>query len=341
MTAPVKTLVVDDSAAMRAMLCAALDADPAIKVVGAAPEPHAARQMMRDLDPDVVTLDVEMPGMDGLSFLEKIMRLRPTPVVMCSSLTTHAAEVTIEALRLGAVDFVAKPNGSGGDMARVTAELCEKVKTAAKSRVRQSLAPSPATPVSSAAGTSFGDHVIAIGSSTGGIDALFAILPALPENAPPVLVVQHLPPTFTGSLVKRLNGVCAMKVVEAHDRAPIERGTVYIAPGGDRHMVISGKSIRLVEGDRISGHRPSVDALFRSAAPLGRRALGVILTGMGNDGAEGLLAMREAGARTFGQDAQSCIVYGMPRAAAAMGAVEREISLSAMPMAIIGACRSK
>ncbi|GAB5352486.1 protein-glutamate methylesterase/protein-glutamine glutaminase [Qipengyuania sp. 483] len=341
MTSPVRTLVVDDSAAMRAMLSAALDADPGIEVVGAAPEPHTARKMMRELDPDVVTLDVEMPGMDGLSFLEKIMRLRPTPVVMCSSLTTHAAEVTIEALRLGAVDFVAKPNGSGGDMAHAAADLCEKVKAAARSQVRHSRRPTAPAPALETGNGFFGDRVIAIGSSTGGVDALFAILPSLPEDAPPILVVQHMPPAFTASLAQRLDGACAMKVVEAYDRAPIERGTVYIAPGGEHHMVLSGRTVRLIDGDRETGHRPSVDMLFRSVAPLGPKGLGVILTGMGEDGAAGLLAMREAGARTFGQDVQSCVIYGMPRAAAAVGAVEREISLSAMPMAIIGACRSK
>jgi len=341
MTSPVRTLVVDDSVTMRTMLCAALDADPGIKVVGSAPEPHAARQLMRELDPDVVTLDVEMPGMDGLSFLEKIMRLRPTPVVMCSSLTTHAAEVTIEALRLGAVDFVAKPGGSGDDMGRMTAELCEKVKAAARSKVRQSRnEPSPA-PVAAGRTAFLDDRVIAIGSSTGGVDALFAILPSLPENAPPVLVVQHMPPTFTGSLARRLDGVCAMKVLEAYDRAPLERGTVYIAPGGATHMVLSDRTVRLIAGDRVSGHRPSVDMLFRSVAKLGRKAVGVILTGMGEDGAAGMLDMRELGARTFGQDAESCVVYGMPRAANELGAVERELSLAAMPQAIIGACRSK
>ena len=183
--------------------------------------------------------------------------------------------------------------------------------------------------------------MIAIGSSTGGVDALFAILPTLPADFPAVLVVQHMPPAFTSNLAKRLHDVCAMRVLEAYDRAPLTRGTVYIAPGGDYHMVLSGKTVRLVEGDRMSGHRPSVDALFHSIVPLGSKAVGVILTGMGEDGAEGLLAMRQAGARTFGQDAQSCVVYGMPRAASAMGAVERELDLSAMPKAIINACRSK
>ncbi|MXP10460.1 protein-glutamate methylesterase/protein-glutamine glutaminase [Pseudoblastomonas halimionae] len=341
MTSPVRTLVVDDSATMRSMLTAALNADPGIKVVGVAPEPHTARQMMRELDPDVVTLDVEMPGMDGLSFLEKIMRLRPTPVVMCSSLTTRAAEVTIEALRLGAVDFVAKPTGVDDDMARVTAELCAKVKAAARSNIRQRRGATPPGPVSAGGGAFPEDRVIAMGSSTGGVDALFSILPRLPKDAPPVLVVQHMPPTFSSNLARQLDETCAMKVVEAHDCAPLAHGTVYIAPGGAHHMVLSGKMVRLIDGQRVSGHHPSVDMLFRSVAPLGRKAVGVILTGMGEDGAAGLLAMRKQGARTLGQDEESCVVYGMPRAANELGAVERELSLSAMPMAIIGACRSK
>lgn len=338
MNAKVRTLVVDDSATMRAMLCSALSADPDIEVVGAAPEPHSARQMMRELNPDVVTLDVEMPGMDGLSFLEKIMRLRPTPVVMCSSLTTRAAKVTIEALRLGAVDFVEKPSGAPGDMERAITELREKVKAAARSQVRHSQHTARISPLGQ---LERDDQVIAIGSSTGGVDALFALLPALPSDAPPVLVVQHMPPSFTQQLAGRLNGVCAVEVIEAEDRLCLKRGTVYIAPGGNRHMILAGRTVRLVDGDRISGHRPSVDMLFNSIAQLGSKAVGVILTGMGEDGAAGLLAMRQAGARTFGQSAQSCVVYGMPRAAAALGAVEQELDLSAMPRAIITACRSK
>lgn len=338
MNAPVRTLIVDDSATMRAMLCSALGADPDIEVVGAAPEPHTARQMMRELNPDVVTLDVEMPGMDGLSFLEKIMRLRPTPVVMCSSLTTRSAKVTIEALRLGAVDFVEKPSGAPGDMERATTELREKVKAAARSQVRHS---QHTARIGELGPLDRDDQVIVIGSSTGGVDALFALLPALPSDTPPVLVVQHMPPSFTQQLAGRLNGVCAVDVIEAEDRLCLKRGTVYIAPGGNRHMILSGRTVRLVAGERFSGHRPSVDMLFNSAAHLGSRAVGVILTGMGEDGAAGLLAMRQAGARTFGQSAQSCVVYGMPRAAAALGAVEQELDLSAMPRAIITACRSK
>ena len=339
MIAPVRTLVVDDSAVMRSMLCNALAADPAIQVVGVAPEPNYARLMMRQLNPDVVTLDVEMPGMDGLSFLEKIMRLRPTPVVMCSSLTTRGAEVTIEALRLGAVDFVEKPSGSVEEMQHALASLREKVKAAAGSHLRRR---SPINRVDRLGTPDDDNRVIVIGSSTGGVDALFAILPALPDDCPPVLVVQHMPPHFTGRLAQRLDEACTMNVVEAVDQMPVTRGTVYIAPGGDQHMTLSSgpkRKIRLRKGDLITNHRPSVDALFRSVVPLGSDAVGVILTGMGEDGAAGLLAMRKAGARTFGQSAESCVVYGMPRAAAELGAVEKEMRLSAMPQAITAACK--
>lgn len=338
MTNPIRTLIVDDSATMRAMLSAILDADPDIEVVGTAPEPHAARAMIKELNPDVVTLDVEMPGMDGLSFLEKIMRLRPMPVVMCSTLTARGAEVTIEALRLGATDCVEKPSASAADMVGAGDALRAKVKAAAQSTVRRSSQPQRI--VEAAVGVD--DRVIAIGASTGGVEALFTILPALPADTPPILIVQHMPPSFTTSFASRLNGVCAMRVVEATDRSQIERGTVYIAPGGTHHMTLANGprgNIRLTESERVSGHRPSVDVLFRSLTPLRHRAVGVILTGMGDDGADGLLAMRQAGARTLGQNAASCVVHGMPGAAAARGAVERELGLSALPEAILAACR--
>lgn len=338
MTNPIRTLIVDDSATMRAMLSAILDADPDIEVVGTAPEPHAARAMIKELNPDVVTLDVEMPGMDGLSFLEKIMRLRPMPVVMCSTLTARGAEVTIEALRLGATDCVEKPSASAADMVGAGDALRAKVKAAAQSTVRRSSQPQRI--VEAAVGVD--DRVIAIGASTGGVEALFTILPALPADTPPILIVQHMPPSFTTSFASRLNGVCALRVVEATDRSQIERGTVYIAPGGTHHMTLANGprgNIRLTESERVSGHRPSVDVLFRSLTPLRHRAVGVILTGMGDDGADGLLAMRQAGARTLGQNAASCVVHGMPGAAAARGAVERELGLSALPEAILAACR--
>ncbi|MBR0550960.1 protein-glutamate methylesterase/protein-glutamine glutaminase [Stakelama marina] len=334
MTRPIRTLIVDDSATISSIL----EADPEIEVVGAAPEPNAARAMIKELNPDVVTLDVEMPGMDGLSFLEKIMRLRPMPVVMCSTLTARGAEVTIEALRLGATDCVEKPSAKASDLAEAGNTLRDKVKAAAQSTVRRINQPERIT--GSAGGID--DRVIAIGASTGGVEALFTILPALPADTPPILIVQHMPPAFTTSFASRLDGVCAMRVVEATDRTPIARGTVYIAPGGDRHMTLANGprgNIRLIEAERVSGHRPSVDMLFRSVVPLGRRAVGVILTGMGDDGADGLLAMRQAGASTLGQNAASCVVHGMPGAAAARGAVERELGLSALPEAILAACR--
>lgn len=278
-----------------------------------------------------------MPGMDGLSFLEKIMRLRPMPVVMCSTLTARGTEVTIEALRLGAVDCIAKPCGNPLEIARDSSYLCATVKAAARSRVR----PITSTPVPRVIGSSgsYRDMVIAIGASTGGVEALFALVGALPRDCPPVLVVQHMPAGFTGGFAERLDKHSAVKVREARDGDMIDRGTVYIAPGGGCHMRLAGRTIRLTPGNLVGGHRPSVDVLFRSVADRGSKSVGVLLTGMGQDGAEGLLAMRRAGARTFGQSADSCVVYGMPRAAFELGAVERQVRLSAMPEAILGACR--
>jgi len=338
MARPVRALIVDDSPSMRAALNRILSADPDIDVIGTAPEPHAARQMIKDSNPDVVTLDIEMPGMDGLCFLEKIMRLRPMPVVMCSTLTARGADATIEALRLGAVDCIQKPSGNAAEMAANASLLCSTVKNAARSSVRRGA--EPVKPLVSSGVQR--EVVIAIGSSTGGVEALFNVIGALPADAPPVLVVQHMPATFTPGFAARLNRECAISVVEARDGMPVERGTVYIAPGGESHMELAGGlggRIRLHRGDLVSGHRPSVDVLFHSVAKLGSQAVGVILTGMGSDGATGLLAMRQAGGRTFGQNAATCVVYGMPRAAYELGAVERELNLSAIPEAVLAACR--
>lgn len=335
----VRTLIVDDSASMRAALKHILASDPEIEVVGCAPEPYAARAMIKELNPDVITLDVEMPGMDGLSFLEKIMRLRPMPVVMCSTLTARGAEVTIEALRLGAVDCIAKPSGNPLEIARDAAHLCATVKAAARSTLRR-VAPPPA-PVAAASGPQR-ETVIAVGASTGGVEALFMLIGALPADIPPMLVVQHMPAAFTAGFAARLDKDTRVRVVEATDGTPVERGTVYIAPGGDNHMELVGGArgrIKLRPADPVSGHRPSVDVLFHSVAQAGAAAVGVILTGMGADGAAGLLAMRAAGARTLGQSRESCVVYGMPRAAFELGAVEKELSLNAMPEAILAACR--
>ncbi|OAN52582.1 MULTISPECIES: protein-glutamate methylesterase/protein-glutamine glutaminase [unclassified Sphingobium] len=338
MSETTRVLIVDDSPSMRAMLTKLLGSDPQIEVIGAAPEPHAAREMIKTLNPDVVTLDIEMPGMDGLSFLEKIMRLRPMPVIMCSTLTARGAEATIEALRLGAVDCIAKPSGNAEEMAQNGALLRKMVKAAARSSVRR--APAPPAPLASAG--KLRDVVIAIGASTGGVEALFSLVGALPPDCPPVLVVQHMPAAFTSGFAVRMDRDCRVKVVEAAHGMMLQRGTVYVAPGGAQHMELVGGSsgkIRLLPGDPVSGHRPSVDMLFRSVAPLGTRGVGVILTGMGSDGAQGLRVMRDAGARTLGQNRDSCVVYGMPRAAFELGAVEREVSLSAMPEAILGLCR--
>jgi two-component system chemotaxis response regulator CheB len=337
---PVRVLIVDDSASMRAALKRTLSADPQIEVVGLAPEPNAARAMIKDLNPDVLTLDIEMPGMDGFSFLERIMRLRPMPVVMCSTLTARGADATIEALRLGAVDCVAKPTGNPLEIALDAARLCATVKAAARSSVRR--APESIVPIKPSAPGSLRDVVIAIGASTGGVEALFSILKALPTDCPPVLVVQHMPAAFTQGFSQRLNKECGLHVVEAQDGCPIARGTVYIAPGGQTHMELAGGvhgRIKLRPTEPCSGHRPSVDVLFRSISELGAAAVGVMLTGMGSDGAEGMLAMRRAGARTLGQNKETCVVYGMPRAALALGAVEREYPLTALPEAILGACR--
>ncbi|QDX25780.1 chemotaxis response regulator protein-glutamate methylesterase [Sphingomonas suaedae] len=339
---PIRALIVDDSASMRAALTRILSGDPEIEVVGAAPEPHAAREMIKELNPDVLTLDVEMPGMDGLSFLERIMRLRPMPVVMCSSLTAAGAEVTIEALRLGAVDCIAKPAGGPAELVAGASQLREIVKGAARSQTRRMAPPVRAVQPTASAQTPFRDVVIAIGASTGGVEALFHLLDAFPENAPPVLVVQHMPAAFTASFAARLDRSCAVRVVEATDGAPLKPGTVYIAPGGSHHMTLDGGTrgrIKLVATDPVNGHRPSVDMLFNSIAPLGKAAVGAILTGMGNDGAEGMLAMRRAGARTFGQSREDCIVWGMPRAALLAGGVETESSLSAMAGVILAAAR--
>ncbi len=341
MTLPqVRVLIVDDSPSMCALLRRALSADPEISVVGVAPEPGAARAMIKALNPDVITLDIEMPGMDGLSFLERIMRLRPMPVVMCSTLTARGAEATIEALRLGAVDCIAKPIGNAHEIELNAAHLCETVKAAARSVVRST--PEAIAPLASVRAEAMRDVVIAIGASTGGVEALFTILKALPVMCPPILVVQHMPAAFTPGFAARLNADCALHVVEARDGTPIERGTVYIAPGGQTHMELAGGlhgRIRLRSGPIHGGHRPSVDVLFQSLVSVGPAAVGVMLTGMGCDGADGLLAMRRAGARTLGQNKDSCVVYGMPRAAFALGAVEREVDLTALPGAILGACR--
>ncbi len=327
----IRVLIVDDSATMRGILTATLSRDPDIEVIGGAQDAFEAREMIKHLNPDVITLDVEMPGMNGIEFLEKIMRLRPMPVIMVSTLTQAGATTTIEAMALGAVDAVGKPHFS---------DLTEKVKCAAGARLR-SLGERPRA-VEARTDYTPGNKLLAIGSSTGGVEALLEVISSFPENCPPTVITQHMPPGFTASFAARLDRMCKPKVSEATDGAILQVGQIYLAPGGERHMEVVGGTVprvRLTEGPTVSGHRPSVDALFRSVAKAyDRRAVGVILTGMGRDGAEGLLDIRKAGGRTIGQDESSCVVYGMPKAAFEIGAVEKQARLSQIANAALDLC---
>ena len=335
----VGVLVVDDSATMRGLIAAALRRDPDIEVLGFANDPIEAREQVKLLNPDVITLDVEMPKMNGLEFLEKIMRLRPTPVVMVSTLTQAGAEVTIAALELGAVECIGKPVG-GATPSETFKDLAEKVKAAARARVKPYTG--PVAPVERQAGYQPAkDLILAIGSSTGGVEALMTVLANFPDTCPPTVITQHMPATFTKSFAARLDRICGAHVAEAHDGARLLPGHVYVAPGGDAHLEVVGSThptCRLRDSEPVNGHRPSVDVLFESVAKLNRPAAGVILTGMGRDGAQGLLTLRNGGARTLGQDESSCVVYGMPKAAFELGAVEKQVSLSRMGPAILNIC---
>jgi two-component system, chemotaxis family, protein-glutamate methylesterase/glutaminase len=343
MSAKIKVLIVDDSALMRKLLTSVLSADDEIEVVGAAPDPYVAREQIKALNPDVVTLDVEMPHMNGIDFLRKIMELRPTPVVMISSLTQAGAETTLEALEIGAVDFVAKPPDSSAVM-QLGGELIPKIKNAARTRVQRRVVPTRPVPVRKTMhGTS--DKIIAIGASTGGVEALKAVLMLLPADVPPVLITQHMPERFTAAFARRLDSECRMHVQEAVHDQPIEQGNVYIAPGA-HHLELArrggGLRCSLNQGPPVSGHRPSVDVLFESVArTVAPRAVGVILTGMGRDGAKGLLAMRKAGCITIGQDEGTALVYGMPRVAFEIGAVESQHGLFDISDAILAACATR
>ena len=331
-----RVIIVDDSATMRAVIAKYLQVDSEIEVVGQAADPHEARQLIKELSPDVITLDIEMPNMSGISFLEKIMKLRPTPVVMVSSLTQAGADINLRALEIGAFDCVAKPSSISPDS---FSNLAEKVKAAAKSGYKFRSHRSPQALLNLKNYESDG-RLIAIGSSTGGVEALIEILSKFPENCPPVLISQHMPATFTKSFAARLDKLCRPSVCEAEDGQRLEVGHVYLAPG-DHHLELAGRmfpEIRLNQGDKVNGHRPSVDVMFKSVAGrVGKRAVAAILTGLGCDGAEGLLALRKVGAETFGQDAASCVVYGMPRAAFEIGAVERQVSLEKMASQLLAA----
>ena len=340
----IRVLIVDDSTLIRQLLSMLLSSDPEIEVVGAAPDPYVARDMIKSLNPDVITLDVEMPRMDGLSFLRKIMALHPLPVVMVSSLTQANADVTIQALEIGAVDFVAKPTSQLDQGMEILArDLQTKIKEAARTRVyaRPETAPEQ-RPASAPKSIGTTDRIIFVGASTGGVEALLKLLLGFPEDCPPILITQHMPERFTASFAARLNNVCAMKVVEAADQEVVRQGHVYVAPGS-HHLEIARKLNRhvcqLSREPPVSGHRPSVDVLFASAARVvGRNAVGAILTGMGKDGAQGLFEMRQAGATTLGQDEKSSLIYGMPRVAFDRGAVMRQVPLEKMAAAILSAC---
>ncbi len=339
---PIRVLVADDSALMRELITSMLSSDPGIEVVGAVPDPIVAREKIKQLNPDVLTLDIEMPRMDGISFLEKLMALRPMPVVMISSLTQEGADATLRALEIGAVDFIAKPaiNLQSGLLAKQS-EIIAKVKAASRAHVRRW------TPETTEGGTalkrpanySSTEKIVVIGASTGGVEALHHVILQMPSDSPAILITQHMPEQFTASFARRLNGAAQIRVSEASDGERVLPGHAYIAPG-DRHLRLarSGANyICSVKGiERVSGHCPSVDVLFSSAAEsAGKNAIGVILTGMGKDGADGLLAMRQSGARTLGQDEPSCVVYGMPKAAFELGAVEAEVPLARMAQEIL------
>ncbi|MFT9088727.1 chemotaxis response regulator protein-glutamate methylesterase [Acetobacter okinawensis] len=343
MAQPVRVLIVDDSRTIRALIKRSFAQNPDIEVCGEAANPLEARDLIIKDQPDVITLDVEMPGMNGLQFLEKIMRMRPIPVVMVSSLTAKGADTAITALQMGAFDCYPKHNVAPGEDA--FAGLGRLVVLAARSQpVSRIQRRTPTAPVAHAQ-TTWGNSVdlVAIGSSTGGVEALEEVLSGFPQKSPPVVICQHMPPLFTASFANRLNqSMPALSIAEARDGEVLQPGMVRIAPGGDRHLVVDnggGKYItRLIGGAPVSGHCPSVDVLFKSVAKhAGRNALGIILTGMGRDGAEGLLAMRQAGAFTIAQDKTSAVVYGMPRVAAEIGAACQVVGLrqiSAAAMAI-------
>jgi two-component system, chemotaxis family, protein-glutamate methylesterase/glutaminase len=341
----IKVLCVDDSALIRSLMTEIINSQPDMTVVATAPDPLVARDLIKQHNPDVLTLDVEMPRMDGLDFLEKLMRLRPMPVVMVSSLTERGNEITLRALELGAVDFVTKPKvGIRDGMLDYSEKLADKIRAAARARVRQAApahhAPAAGAHAPVAAAPLFNnpllstEKLIIVGASTGGTEAIREVLVPLPPDAPAVLIAQHMPPGFTKSFAQRLNGLCRITVKEAEHGERVLPGHAYIAPG-HAHLLLARSGANYIahlsDDPPVNRHRPSVDVLFRSAAQhAGKNAVGVILTGMGRDGAAGLLDMKKAGAYTLAQDEASCIVFGMPREAIALGAADEIASLPDM-----------
>jgi two-component system chemotaxis response regulator CheB len=341
-----KVLIVDDSALIRSVLTEIISTQPDMEVVGVAPDPLVARELIKQTNPHVLTLDVEMPKMDGLDFLERLMRLRPMPVVMVSSLTERGSEITLRALELGAVDFVTKPKISIQSGMREYAELiAEKIRAAAKARItprtlqQAGTSASPALPLLRNPLTS-SEKLIIIGASTGGTEAIREFLMQMPSDCPGILIAQHMPEGFTTSFAKRLDALCKISVLDAKGDERVLPGHAYIAPGHS-HLLLarSGANYvtRIEQSEPVNRHRPSVDVLFRSAAAAaGKNAVGVILTGMGKDGAQGMLEMKQAGAYNFAQDEASCVVFGMPREAIAIGATNEVGALAALPGMVLG-----
>ncbi|WP_435946125.1 protein-glutamate methylesterase/protein-glutamine glutaminase [Dryocola sp. BD586] len=329
----IKVLCVDDSALIRNIMSDIVNQQPDMEMVATAPDPIIARDLVKRFNPDVLTLDVEMPRMDGLDFLERLMRLRPMAVIMISSLTSKGSEITLSALEMGAVDFVTKPQmGLKEGMTQYSELIAEKIRIASKAQVyrrdRQSLPKIISSPLVGS------EKIFAIGSSTGGTEALRQVLTLLPRTCPGVVIAQHMPPGFTRSFAERLDKICEIAVKEAEDGDRVLPGHAYIAPGAmHMELVRSGANynVRLSDSPPVNRHRPSVDVLFKSvAACAGKNAVGAILTGMGNDGAHGLLEMRKAGAHTLAQSEKSCVVFGMPREAIALGAAVEVVDLGEM-----------
>ncbi|MBF0198837.1 MAG: chemotaxis response regulator protein-glutamate methylesterase [Planctomycetes bacterium] len=333
----IKVLVVDDSALVRQVLVQGLSSDPEIEVVGVALDPYVARDRIVQLRPDVLTLDVEMPRMDGVEFLKRLMPAYPLPTVMVSSLTPRGGEITLNALAAGAIDFVTKPSSMGAGLNEMMAELIRKVKMAAKVDVshwkgKKEAVTRPAASAAPKVLKDSTDKVIAIGASTGGTEALAAVLTQLPPQTPGIVLTQHMPKNFTRLFAERLDRDCQMQAKEAEDGDRIIRGRILVAPGAKQMKVVRSGGIyevKCAEGEKVNGHSPSVDVLFNSVAEqVGCNAYGVILTGMGRDGASGLLKMRNNGAHTIGQDEASSVVYGMPKEAYDLGAVVKQCPLN-------------
>jgi len=344
---PIKVMVVDDSAVVRQVVAAMLDSDPAIKVIAAVSDPILAMARMSAQWPDVIVLDIEMPRMDGITFLKKIMSERPTPVIICSTLTEKGAQTSMAALAAGAVSIITKPKlGLKQFLADASEDLVSAVKAAARANVRRLTLMEKHTadvilPASDNRGAMIQttERVVAIGTSTGGTQALQYVLTSLPTVSPGIVIVQHMPEKFTAEFASRLNGLCQIEVREAQNKDRVIPGVALIAPGG-KHMLLRRNGaqyfVEVVDGPLVNRHRPSVDVLFRSVAKCaGSNALGIIMTGMGDDGAAGLLEMRNAGAHTVAQDEASCVVYGMPKEAVKRGAVERTVPLSAISKEIL------